>query len=173
VYYYIVDLDPRNNRDINRPHFLDPITDEDFNRLCAYGNERFRVADDDVATLRRQLPEVAPRSGADDCAICLRKLVVDPRSPKEEKATPRPMPCRHAFHEGSFFRWIREKRECPLCRRPLPTPRLPQQQDYDYRDDGRLQLTMSVPQEVLQIEVLYKFETNLRFVSVICVVQDD
>jgi hypothetical protein len=142
MYYYIIDLDPRNNRDINRPHFLDPITNEDIKGLCTYSNEHFLIADDDVATLRRQLPKVAPRSGADDCAICLRKLIVDPRSPKE-KATLRAMPYRHAFHEACIFLWIHMKCMCPLCHRPLPTSRLLQCQDYDYHDDDQLQLTIA------------------------------
>jgi hypothetical protein len=77
-------------------NLLDPITDEDITRLCAYSNKRFRW----------QLPEVAPRWGGG--AICLRNLIVDPCLPKE-KATPRVMPCCHAFHEGCIFLWLWKK----------------------------------------------------------------
>lgn len=110
-------------------------------------NKRARFSDDED-TLRRQLPEVAPRSGKDDeCAICLQHL----SSPEEEQGTTRAMPCSHVFHERCIFQWVRRERACPLCRRKLPTP---QQQEYDYHDDDYLQLTMPVPREMLQIEVL-------------------
>ncbi|TVU29070.1 hypothetical protein EJB05_20613, partial [Eragrostis curvula] len=160
-------------------------------------NKRARVdAADDDAAFRQQLPEVAAASG-DDCAICLQDL--DPGSgsqPAPEEATPRAMPCSHAFHERCIFKWLRRNPVCPICRRPLhlqqhqgvdddddwlelltplpqeedfddedppqwhrpprlqlPTP-VPQEQDVDDDDDDRLQLTMPVPREMLEIEVL-------------------
>jgi hypothetical protein len=36
-------VDPRNNQDINGLDFLDPITDNDINRLCAYSNKRCKI----------------------------------------------------------------------------------------------------------------------------------
>ncbi|GJN25629.1 hypothetical protein PR202_gb13482 [Eleusine coracana subsp. coracana] len=111
--------------------------------------------------LHRQLPEVAPRD--EDCAICLQHLACSSSSEEDEEeeeeeegATPRAMPCSHVFHERSIFQLVRHNRECPLCRKPLPTPQ-PQWHGYHYRDDDdddRLQRTMPVPREMLEIEVL-------------------
>ncbi|GJN25628.1 hypothetical protein PR202_gb13481 [Eleusine coracana subsp. coracana] len=118
---------------------------------------QFREHDDasNKRALRRQLPEVAPRD--EDCAICLQHLAGSSEEEEEEKEegpTPRAMPCSHVFHERCIFQWVRRNRACPLCRRPLPTPS--QWHGYHYRDDDdyRLQRTMPVPREMLEVEVL-------------------
>ncbi|RKP12769.1 P-loop containing nucleoside triphosphate hydrolase protein, partial [Piptocephalis cylindrospora] len=46
------------------------------------------------------------------CAICLDK----------DLSSVRMTPCAHVFCNDCFFRWTRQHRHCPICRRSLPNP---------------------------------------------------
>ncbi|EEF29070.1 E3 ubiquitin ligase BIG BROTHER-related [Ricinus communis] len=48
---------------------------------------------------------------SDDCAICLEEFGGEVKLIK--------MPCAHIFHENCIFRWLKNQKTCPTCRREV------------------------------------------------------
>ena len=64
----------------------------------------------------RDCRHVAPSDGAPlECSICMADVDVSGRA---HMVTP----CDHVFHDRCLQKWLRVKRECPVCRAPLPSP---------------------------------------------------
>ncbi|XP_049847677.1 uncharacterized protein LOC126301915 [Schistocerca gregaria] len=58
-----------------------------------------------------QAEQKGRRNSIDECIICLQ--AVDANS-----TTSRKLRCGHIFHYKCLVSWLKEKKECPLCRKP-------------------------------------------------------
>ncbi|XP_048129497.1 RING-H2 finger protein ATL22-like [Rhodamnia argentea] len=76
-----------------------------------------------IDLLEKTRPDKSPSEGdmAEPCSICLEEM----NALDVEVAR---MPCRHVFHYDCISRWLSTSHMCPLCRFPMPTDPVSQQQ---------------------------------------------
>ncbi|KAI3417661.1 RING-type domain-containing protein, partial [Psidium guajava] len=76
-----------------------------------------------INMLEKTRPDKSPSEGdvAELCSICLEEM----KALNVEVAR---MPCRHVFHHTCISRWLSTSHLCPLCRFPMPTDHVSQQQ---------------------------------------------
>ncbi|KXN74194.1 hypothetical protein CONCODRAFT_76951 [Conidiobolus coronatus NRRL 28638] len=68
---------------------------------------------------RENLPIIKPQNVPSDCKSC--PVCFDDFEEATEDQIIRQMPCKHVFHEGCLFPWLKTTNSCPQCRYPLLT----------------------------------------------------